>query len=172
MPAGKAAPYYFEVEYATSEEVNELLEDLVTSYRMCHDESIFGEIVSPAEQKAVKDKAGQAAIAIESMFGSCPSYPKERPSDEIGVETLQKYLATLREKVESVQSLLPGGINATRWSAPSESVDELSDELNLFTRTETEDGRPVFWPFVRTIRVYSRSLFLSTGIILADLPGE
>jgi hypothetical protein len=154
----------------SSEDVKVLLEDLISGYRAYHIDTSFREVQSTAEREVVKSKAERSAAALNSLFGACTGYSeelllKESPgaSDEI--------LKELERMVEQVQEKRPGGLKTSTFSGSADTADDLTCQLDVFIRTRTDDESPVFWPFVGIIRVYLRSLFLRTGIVLADLPG-
>jgi hypothetical protein len=154
----------------STEDVKELLEDLISSYRAYHTER-FREIQSVSERESVKDKADRAATALNSLFGDFPTYSEESLSRE-GQTASMDILRELEGLVEDVKRERPGGLSTSTWSGTADTVDELANELDKFIRVSTKDGSPVLWPFVSIIRVYLKSLFLRTGIILADLPGK
>ncbi|KAF2496947.1 hypothetical protein BU16DRAFT_616988 [Lophium mytilinum] len=161
--------YSFEVEYMSPEELRILLEDLVSSYRGYNTEA-FREIINQAERDAVKDKAERAAAALNSIFGEHARYSEEDLSRE-GQDAAAQIVRDLESMVEEVQRHRPRGPTATRYSATASDAEDLTRQLNVFIRVRSRDGVPVLWPFVGIIRVYLRSLFLRSGVILADLPG-
>jgi hypothetical protein len=152
------------------EEVKILLQDLVSSYRAYYTDS-FREIQSTAEREAVKDKAERSGAALKSLFGGYSEYSEDSLLRE-GQDALQKIVKELEIMVEDVQGRRPGGLTTSTWSGTTNSVDDLTVELEKFIRVTSQDGSPVLWPFVSIIRIYLKSIVLQTGIILADLPGE
>ncbi|KAF2801711.1 uncharacterized protein BDZ99DRAFT_528183 [Mytilinidion resinicola] len=169
-PRSPDAPSYsFEVQYMSSEELKVLLEDLVSSYRAYNTEA-FREIINQAERDAVKDKAERAASALNSLFGEHARYSEENLSRE-GQDAAAQIVRDLESMVEEVQQDRPGGPTASTWSATASDAEDLTRQLDVFIRVRGQDGLPVLWPFVGIIRVYLRSLFLRSGVVLADLPG-
>jgi hypothetical protein len=152
------------------EEIKIMLEDLVSSYRAYNTEA-FREVNNQAEREAVKDKAESAAAALNSLFKEHPRYSEENLSRE-GQEAASEIVRELEGMVEEVQRHRPGGPTATTWTATADTVDDLTSQLDVFIRVRSQDGLPVLWPFVGIIRIYLRSLFLRSGVVLADLPGE
>jgi hypothetical protein len=153
----------------SSEDVKVLLEDLVSSYRAYRTDE-FRDIEEGSERKMVQDKAERSAAALNSLFGTFAQYSEKSLSRE-GQSAAMEIVKELECIVEDVQQKRPGGLGTTKWSGTADTVEELTSELDKFIRVTTQDGSPVLWPFVSIIRVYLRSLFLRTGIILADLPG-
>jgi hypothetical protein len=163
--------YYFEVDYMPLEEVKELLEDLLSSYRAYHTDSHYREIKNPAEQAAVREKGERSASALHSLFSSDPGYSPESLSLE-GPNAFASALEDLVQIANNIQQKRPGGIFTSTWADSAKSADDLSSKLQVFIQDKSLNGSPVLWPFIGIIRVYLKSYFLRTGIILADLPGE
>jgi hypothetical protein len=151
------------------EEVRILLEDLISTYRAYHTER-FREVGNIQEREAVKDKAERAAAALNSLFKDFPEYSEESMLRE-SPNASQEILEELEGMVENVQRQRPGGLATQTWSGNADTLRDLEIQLDIFIRVNSQDETPILWPFVRIIRVYLKSLFLRTGIILADLPG-
>ncbi|KAF2811457.1 uncharacterized protein BDZ99DRAFT_413910 [Mytilinidion resinicola] len=167
-PAHHDEPFGIEVDYMSSEEVKELLEELLRTYRQFYIPA-FQEVDTIEEQTEIRDKSAKAWTTLHAMFRNEPRLTKElllaASTDEDA-----SLLKTLEEWATKVLSTRPGGPSCRIWSGTADSVDECVDRVEQFNRDSTDETAPSLWPFVRIIRVYLRTPLLQTGLVLVDLP--
>jgi hypothetical protein len=133
----------------TSQEVTDLLEELLSDYRAYYTDS-FKEVLSLEDQRAIKSRAEKASSMLDALFGDQVS--PEVLSDP-GSDASSTILFMLESHALDVLRHRPGGLNAHIWSTITYSVEELTDEIDPFIRDSSEDGFHVIWPFVKTIRL-------------------
>lgn len=170
----------------SSEEVKELLEELLLNYRARYTET-FREVKNVAEQESITSMAETAWKTFQSLFRNRPELTQKLLADESeGAEP--SILRVLLSMAEEVQRERPGGLGTSTWSASTDTTDELTDVLEPFIRDHVDGDEPLIWPFVRIIRlayppittiigltlhrIYLRSYILRNGLVLADLPGK
>jgi hypothetical protein len=142
-----------EVEYMTSEDVKDLLEELLSDYRAYYSDS-FKEVYSQEEQKAIKSRAEKASSMLDALFGDRISLEMlSNPASE-----LSAVLATLQSLALEVLRQRPGGIDTPIWSTVTHSVEELTSQIDPFIRDSSEGNLPVIWPFVKIIRFVGRGI--------------
>ncbi|KAJ5950769.1 uncharacterized protein N7479_009182 [Penicillium vulpinum] len=163
-------PFTIEAQFMTTQEMKELLEELLSSFRDFHITSSFQELKSQEEQHKCRDSADRAWETFQSLFSNQPRLTMEFLSDDSdGAEST--LLAELERWAYAGLALRPGGSDALEYSAIAGNLKECKDTLDLLTASSMGDGKPALWPFVKLIRVYLSSPILKTGLILADLPG-
>ena len=184
-----AGNYNLEVEYMSSDDVQEPLEELLLNYRAFYT-NIYREVQNNAERNLIKSLGEKAESTFQCLFRNHLELTQEFLADETpGAE--YSILAHLVSKAGEVLQQRPGGLTASTWSTSAETVDELIEKLEPIVRDDAdEDQPPPLWPFVRIIRfahylisidirvvlthcrIYLRSYILRTGLVLADLPGK
>ncbi|KAF2195110.1 hypothetical protein K469DRAFT_681465 [Zopfia rhizophila CBS 207.26] len=161
--------YRFIVEYMSSEEVTELLEELLQSYR-AHFTEAFKEVKDLYERKRIKRIAERAEETFNSVFGNIAGFSLDMLAAE-GADADVTALNYLKAMAKSVRSQRPGGLEMPTYVCVAQTIEDLAKELRGFTCDSAKSDVPTIWPFVRIIRVYLSSEVLSTGLIFADLPG-
>jgi hypothetical protein len=142
-----------EVEYMTTEDVRDLLEELMSDYRAYYSDS-FKAVHSPEEQKEIKSRAEKASSMLDALFGDRISLEElSNPTSESST-----YLAKLQSLALENLRQRPGGIDTPIWSTVTHSLEELTDRIDPFIRDFAEGGVPVIWPFVRIIRFVGRGI--------------
>ena len=137
----------------TSEDVKDLLEELLSDYRAYYSDS-FKEVYSQEEQKAIKSRAEKASSMLDALFGDRISLEMlSNPASE-----LSTVLATLQSLALEVLRQRPGGIDTPIWSTITHSVEELKNQIDPFIRDSSEGGLHVIWPFVKIIRFVGRGI--------------
>ncbi|KAI9933211.1 hypothetical protein MW887_007683 [Aspergillus wentii] len=160
--------YTIEVDYMNTDEVKELLEELLQSFRMYHTDS-FREVTTPEEQQRVRDLSTRAWSSLSSMFRDQPELTVEFLANENN-GALPNILDRLHQWSASSFRRRPGG-TALSYSISPMSLEECRTHLDMLTMDPHEEGEVAIWPFIKLIKVYLRSPILRTGLVLADLPG-
>jgi hypothetical protein len=139
----------------TAEEVEELLEELILSYRAYYTD-ISREVDDTSELNLVKTKAEKAWKTLESLFKNQRELTQEFLAKE-GAQAELSILGELSSMAGNVQQNRPGGLANQTWSVSVETVDDLAHELERFIRDNVEDNVSPIWPFVRVIRFVNTS---------------
>ncbi|KAL5362705.1 hypothetical protein BJX96DRAFT_106499 [Aspergillus floccosus] len=161
--------YTIEADFMDLEEIQELLEELLRSFRGYYTRE-FVEVQSAEEQEKIKAAAIRARDTLTSLFPNHPEVNHEYLAAE-GIETEQAILQHLRELAISVRNHRPGGPDAEQYRVVARNDEQCKDRLDELTTDPGEPSKPAIWPFVKVIRVYLKSPILRTGLVLADLPG-
>lgn len=159
----------------SSRDFKALLHDLVCSYQAYHnpyyDPSKFVGTEELSRQESTKERAERSAATLKSLFRGCTGY-----SESIllwqGPNSTPRIVEELEKMVKHVLLQRPGGPTSSKYSATAATIDDLTSQLDIFSRVTSQDELPILWPFVSIIRVYLKSLVLRSGLILADLPGK
>ncbi|KAL4891702.1 hypothetical protein BDV59DRAFT_181582 [Aspergillus ambiguus] len=153
-----------------TDEMNELLEELLQSVRQYNTDSLYRQIDSTVERQKCKDTADRAWVTLESLFTDEPELSLEYVSrDEEGAET--EILAQLQRWALINLAHRPGGRNSLQYSITCGDLDECKHQLDTLTADSPGSNRPAQWAFIKLLRVYIDSPILHTGLVLADLPG-
>jgi hypothetical protein len=184
-PAHHNEPFGMEVDYMSAEEIRELLEELLRTFRQYYLPS-FHEIHSVQEKKDIKTKSHKAWCTLHSMFRNQPLFTKAFVLDypesaELPlIDILQRWAA-------SFLAGRPGGAEARMWSSVAFDADECTDKMDAFLRDPLDEKTPALWPFIRIVRyvsfviylslpfltpsrIYLRSPILQSGLIVVDCP--
>ncbi|PLN80725.1 hypothetical protein BDW42DRAFT_170368 [Aspergillus taichungensis] len=162
--------FTIEAEFMNSDEVKELLEELLQSVRQFHTDSLYQQLRSAEEQASCREKSDRAWEALESLFNNEPEMSLEYVSrDEEGAELA--ILNQLERWALLGSAHRPGGPNSLEYTAVCTCLDECKQQLDTLTADSPEGNRPALWPFIKLIKVYLDAPILRTGLVLADLPG-
>ncbi|KAJ5650938.1 uncharacterized protein N7484_004661 [Penicillium longicatenatum] len=163
-------PYTIEADFMTSEEMKNLLEELLTIFRQCHVPQFFQELKSYDEQTKCQDDAKRVWETFQSLFNDQPGLTMEHLSEDYDGAHFS-LLAQLERWASAGLVHRPGGLDATEYSVIAGDIEECRDTLDMLTGSNAREGKPALWPFIKLIRVYLKSPILKTGLVLADLPG-
>ncbi|KAJ5212368.1 uncharacterized protein N7498_004014 [Penicillium cinerascens] len=163
-------PFTVEAQFMTSEEMKELLNELLTMFRQFYVDRFFRDLHSHEEKQKCRGEAVRAWETFESLFNNQPALTKEHLSkDYDGAHS--DILAQLERWASAGLVLRPGGLDALGYSAIAGDIEECRDILDMLTATNIGNSKPAIWPFIKLIRVYLKSPILKNGLVLADLPG-
>lgn len=144
-------PFRIEITFMAQTEVNELLEELLRSFREFHCSDNWKEIEDSNEEKQmVKDKADTARETLKSMFRSQRQLSNKFLSKK-GREKELDILSKLQSWVLSEMNELPG-INDLHHTMTAESLQECKNHLDRVTSSVANNDGPVLWPFIKLIR--------------------
>ncbi|KAJ5557173.1 hypothetical protein N7494_001088 [Penicillium frequentans] len=163
-------PYTLEAFFMNSEEIRELLEELLRSFRLYHCESSFNDIGSIDEKESLMDAADRAEGTLKSLFESQPDWGLDFLRDESeGAE--KTILVKLEGWALAEVSRRPGSHDSLVYTVISDDLKGCIEQLDYLAADSHTGGGPVFWPFTKLLRVYLKSPILRTGLVIADLPG-
>ncbi|PIG85793.1 hypothetical protein AARAC_011290 [Aspergillus arachidicola] len=160
--------YVIEVDYMDEEEVKELLEELVQSFRLYYTD-LYREVTSIEEQERIRDRSTRAWSTLNSLFRDQPELTHEFLSDQAD-GALSGILERLKDWAAQSCTRRPGGAALQHTIIPG-NVQECRSHLDMLTMDPRGESEVAIWPFIKLIRVYLRSPVLRTGLVLADLPG-
>ena len=133
------------------EEMRELLDELLSSFRQFHVTSYFQELKSTEEQERCRESAQRAWETFESLFSNRPALTMEFLSvDSDGAHS--DLLAQLERWAYANLALRPGGSDAVEYSVIAGDIKECKDSLDLLTANNMGDCKPALWPFIKLIR--------------------
>ncbi|KAJ5813614.1 uncharacterized protein N7503_000364 [Penicillium pulvis] len=163
-------PYTLEAFFMNSEEIRELLEELLRSFRLYRCESSFNDIGSIDEKESLMDAADRAEGTLKSLFESQPDWGLDFLRDESeGAE--KAILVKLEGWALAEVSRRPGSHDSLVYTVVSDNLKGCIEQLDYLAADSHTGGGPVFWPFTKLLRVYLKSPILRTGLVIADLPG-
>ncbi|KAJ5632677.1 hypothetical protein N7490_009016 [Penicillium lividum] len=167
---GHPGPYTIEALFMNPEEITELLEELLRSYRVYRCDSSFRDLSSAEEREKLRDTATSAEETLQSLFNNQPGWNLEFLQDETkGAEKV--ILAKLKKWAEIAVSLRPGDHDSLVYTTVAKNLDRCKERIDDLVADTREDGGPALWPFIRLLRVYLKSHILRTGLVVTDLPG-
>ncbi|KAE8140646.1 hypothetical protein BDV38DRAFT_240075 [Aspergillus pseudotamarii] len=160
--------YSIDVDYMNEEEVKELLEELVQSFRMYYTD-LYRDVTSIEEQERIRDRSTRAWSTLKSLFRDQPGLTHEFLSDQTD-SALSGILERLKDWAAQSCTRRPGGAALQHTIIPG-NVQECRSHLDMLTMDPRGESEVAIWPLIKLIRVYLRSPVLKTGLVLADLPG-
>lgn len=144
-------PFTIEADFMNPEEIRELLEELLRSFRLFHVDSLFREIESVVEKEKIRERAGRAWETLHSLFGEY----EELSNDFLGNEqdgAEESIISTLERWSWGEIARRPGGPNSLRYSVVSDGLEECKDNIDRLTASKSTRDTPVLWPFTKVIR--------------------
>ena len=132
-------------------EVDELLEELLRSFRQFFCTSAFQEISSTAEEEKARQIATRARETLESLFQDQPEFSREFFSDETNGADIN-ILTKMKEWANAEISRRPRGVHNYRYSAAADDLRGCKNIINFLTGSSQDNNQPVLWPFIKLIR--------------------
>ncbi|KAF7894037.1 hypothetical protein EAF00_007551 [Botryotinia globosa] len=156
-------PFSIEVEYLSKPERQEMVEELLWSYRqlLLPDSDNEGNTLDSDEQERVERESAVAWSALEVLFSQQEEFDINFVSDNSkgAFERIKSQLLEWMEKIE-----FPADDESGLWTASAHTSDECQELTSVFMEDK-------LWPFTKIICVYLDVEVLKTGVVLADLPG-
>ncbi|EAU36995.1 predicted protein [Aspergillus terreus NIH2624] len=144
--------YTIEADFMDLDEIQELLEELLRSFRGYYTRE-FVEVESAQEQEKIKAAAIRARDTLTSLFPNHAEVNHEYLAAE-GIEAEQAILQHLKELVMGVRDHWPGGPDAEQYRVVAEDDDECKNHLDELT---TDPGfRDLNYARVRATERYLR----------------
>lgn len=138
-----------EVIYMDSEEVRELLQELLQSFRMYYTD-IFREVTNMEEQERIRERSTRAWATFHSMFRNQPDLTHEFLADQTeGAQS--QILERLQQWAQLSCGQRPGG-TALQHSAVLGSFHRCQSYLDTLTMDLQDKGKTAIWPFIKLIR--------------------
>ncbi|KAB8270563.1 hypothetical protein BDV30DRAFT_228831 [Aspergillus minisclerotigenes] len=141
--------YAIEVDYMDEEEVNELLEELVQSFRMYYTD-FYREVTGVEEQERIRDGSTRAWSTLNSLFRDQPELTHQFLSDQTD-GALSRILAQLKDWAAQSCTRRPGGAALQHTIIPG-NVQECSSHLDMLTMDPRDESEAAIWPFIKLIR--------------------
>ncbi|KAF7956008.1 hypothetical protein EAE96_004929 [Botrytis aclada] len=156
-------PFSIEVEYLSKPERQEMVEELLWSYRQLFfpDSDNEGNALDSDEQERIERESAVAWSALEALFSQQEKFNVSFVSDksEGAFERIKSQLLEWMQKIN-----FPADDESGLWTASAHTSDECQELTSVFMEDK-------LWPFTKIIRVYLDAEVLKTGVVLADLPG-
>lgn len=146
-----AGPFTIEAEFMNPEEMKGLLGELLTTFRQFHVLRFFQELKSQEEQQRCRDQAERAWGTIQSLFIEQPGLTMEHLSQDSD-EAHSVLLTQLERWASAGVALRPGALDALEYSVVAGCIEECRDILDMLTASNSGNGRPALWPFIKLIR--------------------
>ena len=134
-------PITIQAEYLSESEIEELMKELVWSYRQLYLPNLEQE-ASSEDYKRYQAESERAWSALEAAFGHHPEFRKEFLRDQ-SPEAPDKIVTRLLEWTKDLD-WPEGGIDGV-WKSTAQSAEECCDKTAIFMRDRV-------WPFTKIIR--------------------
>lgn len=146
-------PFTIEAEFMSSEEMKDLLGELLTIFRQSRVIRFRLEL-NTQDQNKCEAQAEKAWETLHSLFSDQPGLTIEHLSEDYeGAHS--SLLAQLERWASAGLAHRPGGLDATEYSVIAGDIEECRDTLDMLTGSNSPEGRPAFWPFIKLIRFVS-----------------
>jgi hypothetical protein len=155
------APITIEVEYLSPSEIEDVIKELLWSYRQLYLPGAEGQSTSAQDYARYQRESAQAWSALGAAFKLKREF-RENMLQDMSQGALERLTAQLIEWSREIK--WPGGGNGL-WRSAADTAEECVEKTGLFMQDQ-------YWPFTKIIRVYLNAQVLKTGIVLADLPGK
>ncbi|CAG9981490.1 unnamed protein product [Clonostachys byssicola] len=155
------APITLEVEYMSKYEMEEVLSELLWSYRLLYLPNVQSNKTSTKVYERYTRESAQAWSALEAAFKHKSEFNESFLLDmsDGAIDRIESQLITWSREIEWPA----GGANGI-WRSTAVTPRECCEKTDIFMSNR-------YWPFTKIIRVYLESRVLETGLVLADLPG-
>ncbi len=130
------------MEYLSSLQIEELVKELIWSYRQLFLPGVESAETTPADYNRYSRESEQAWSALKAAFGHREEFKKEMLQDmsEGAIERLQNLLVGWTHDME-----WPNGGTAGSWVSTASDAEECGEKTRIFM----EDR---YWPFTKIIR--------------------
>ncbi|KAL8365133.1 hypothetical protein RB595_004106 [Gaeumannomyces hyphopodioides] len=160
----QSAPIMLEVEYLSGSEIEDMIGELLWSYRQLYLPDVASDTTPAADYTRYMRESEQAWSALEAAFQHQPGFSREMLQDlsDGSLERLRNRLVGWARDIE-----WPRGDDEAQdgiWRSTAATGEECCKKASLFMQNS-------YWPFTKVIRVYIDAEVLKTGLVLADLPG-
>ncbi|OBT72960.1 hypothetical protein VF21_08477 [Pseudogymnoascus sp. 05NY08] len=156
------APITMEVEYVSTSEREELVKELLWSFRRFYLSDAEDDDVSGSEYARMQRESGEAWSSLEAAFSHQSAFSKDLLMKDMSENGLAVATAQLVQWSHEID--WPAGADSGKWTSTADTTEECYEKTSVFMQDQ-------FWPFTKIIRVYIEAQILKAGIILADLPG-
>lgn len=152
--ASHTAPFTIEAEYLSSIEIEELIKELLWSFRQVFLPLFQAEETSKDEHERIEHESEQAWSALEAAFAHQDGFNKAFLSNtaEGALDSITKKLLKWTEDIE-----WPDDEDTGFWTDTAETAEDCSEKTSIFMEDK-------LWPFTKIIR-YVSVLFV---LIYAD----
>jgi len=136
------APFTIEVEHLSAPAIDEMINELVWSYRRLYMPSVESESTSAAEYAQYVRESAQAWSALESAFGHHREFREEmlRDMSDGALERATDKLTQWSREIE-----WPGGGRDGHWQSTADTADDCCKKTGAFMEDK-------YWPFTKVIR--------------------
>ncbi|TGO35356.1 hypothetical protein BHYA_0161g00190 [Botrytis hyacinthi] len=157
-------PFSIEVEYLSKPERQEMVEELLWSYRqlLLPDSDNDGNALDSDEQERIERESAVAWSALEVLFSQQEEFDVNFVSDK-SKGAFERIKSQLLEWMQNIE--FPADDESGLWTASAHTSDECQELTSVFMEDK-------LWPFTKIIRVYLDAEVLKTGVVLADLPAR
>ena len=156
------APITIEVEYLSPSEIEDVIKELLWSYRQLYLPGAEGNNTSAQDYARYQRESAQAWSALGAAFKLKRGFREDMLQD-MSEGALERLTARLIEWSREIK--WPGRAGGGLWRSTADTAEECVEKTGLFMEDQ-------YWPFTKIIRVYVSAQVLKTGIVLADLPGK
>jgi hypothetical protein len=141
-----SAPFTIEAEYLSSTEIEELIKELLWSFRRAFIPHSKEDKPSKDEQERIEKESEQAWSALEAAFGHKDCFSRAFVSNmsEGASAKITKEVLNWTEEIE-----WPDDGESGLWEDTAETVEECSEKTSIFMENR-------LWPFTKIIRYFPR----------------
>lgn len=130
-------------------ELRELLQELLTDYRMRHTRA-FDEVTEQKESERTTALARRAFATLNLLFPDKPDMTEEFLSNE-APHAEEMILRRLEEWALAGLDHRPGGKEALHQRIEARDIYECREKIDMLT-VASQPGKPALWPFVKLLR--------------------
>lgn len=143
-------PFTIEVDFMNTDEVKELLEELLRCFRLYYTKE-YRQVRDEEERERIEKSSTRAWKTLKSIFPNQPCLSHDFLSgDADGAES--RILRTLEEWANAGAIHRPGGPGVLQYSVTASHLDKCKEHLDMLTTDHPDKNRPAIWPFIKLIR--------------------
>lgn len=137
-----------EVNYMSADEVNELLNSLIQSFRMYYTDA-FKEVTDADEKERIREQSTKAWATLQSMFRNQPELSHEFLADQTeGAQS--RILNQFLQWTSGSYTERPGGAKL-QHTVVLDDIHQCRSYLDQLTMNPP-GNKPATWPFINIIR--------------------
>lgn len=132
-----------EVEYLSIGEIEELLEELIWSFRRKYLPNAEDDAVLESEYAKMERESAEAWSSLEAAFGHHEGFSKDWLTKDMTEEGLAIVTTQIIEWSHELD--WPASADSGKWTSTADTADECYEKTSVFTQDR-------FWPFTKIIR--------------------
>lgn len=132
-----------EVEYLSTSEMEELIKELLWSFRRMYLPNAEDDGIAESEYARMLRESGEAWSSLEAAFSHQKAFNKNflmQDMSEAGLAVATAQLVQWSHELD-----WPAGTDSGKWTSTADTADECYEKTSIFMQDK-------FWPFTKIIR--------------------
>lgn len=132
-----------EVEYLSMSGIEDLVKEVLWSYRRRHLLDAQNDDICENERAKLKRESDQAWSSLEAAFGHRKGFSKDWLTKDMSEEGLAMVTDQIMQGAQEID--WPAGADSGKWTSTADTADECCEKTSVFMQDQ-------FWPFTKRIQ--------------------